>query len=241
MLVIDPKDINPLALPSLPLESRCNLPRKSALYFVFDEDDEMLYIGKTVSLVKRWQGHHRLAELKQLGNVRIAWMECDSAIMDSLETTFITHFQPLLNGATQGRRYRELTQNQIQCFITPRKLKLYRGYLSYEAYPGGNRVFNGIYGERYKGFAIQNLKELANIFLRIAWSYHSETVWSWADQWLQFSTEAWEDKRDLKETIEECKEALRFSLVKNVVGVSSTEVQSDRIPDYLSFLATWGS
>ncbi len=115
--------------------------------------------------------------------------------MDSLETTFITHFQPLLNGATQGRRYRELIQNQIQCFITPRKLKLYRGYLGSEANPG-NRVFNGIYGEQYKSFAIQNLKELANTFMRIAWSYHSETVWFWADQWLQFSTEAWEDKRD---------------------------------------------
>lgn len=225
MLVINPKDINPLALPSLPLELRRNLPRKSALYFVFDKDDEMLYIGKAINLFKRWQGHHKLPELEQLENVRIAWMECDAVIMDSSETTFIAHFQPLLNDATRGRRYRELTRNQIQCFITPRKLKLYRrGCLGYEAY-SGNRVFNGIYGERYKGFAIQNLKELANIFLQIAWSYHSETVWFWADQWLQFSTEAWEDKRDLKETIEECKEALRFSQGKN---------------GYFSFLAPWG-
>lgn len=152
-------------------------------------------------------------------------MECDAVIMDSSETTFIAHFQPLLNDATRGQRYRELTRNQIQCFITPRKLKLYRrGCLGYEGY-SGNRVFNGIYGERYKGFAIQNLKELANIFLQIAWSYHSETVWFWANQWLQFSTEAWEDKRDLKETIEECKEALRVSQVKN---------------GYFSFLAPWG-
>ncbi len=171
-------------------------------------------------------------------------MECDSVIMDSSETTFITHFQPLLNQATQGRRYRELINNQILCFITPRKLNLYRGTLGYEVYPG-NRVFNGIYGERYKNFAIQNLKELANIFLRIAWSYHSETVWFWADQWLQFSTEAWEDKRDLEETIRDCKEALRFSQVKNVVGVTSTPILSEalryRFPDDFSFLATWGS
>ena len=201
MLAIDPKDINPLALPSLPLESRRNLPNKSALYFVFDEDDEMLYIGKTVSLIKRRQGHHRLAELKQLGNVRIAWIECDAVIMDSLETTFVTYFQLLLNGATQGRRYRELTQNQIQRFLTPRELNLYHGCLGSEA-NRGSRVFNRIYGERHKSFAIQNLKELANIFMRIAWSYHSETVWFWADQWLQFSTEAWEDKRDLTTGVE---------------------------------------
>ena len=54
--------------------------------------------------------------------------------------------------------------------------------------------------------------------MQIAWSYHSKTVLFWADQWLQFSTEAWEDKRDLKETIEVCKEALRLSQVTNVVG-----------------------
>lgn len=144
--------------------------------------------------------------------------------MDSSETVFVTHFQPLLNGATRGRRYRELIQNQIQCFLTPRELKLYRGYLGSEAYPG-NRVFNEYYGARYKSFAIQNLKELDNIFMQIAWSYHSETVWFWADQWLQFSTEAWEDKRDLKETIEVCKEALRLSQIRK---------------DYFIFLATWG-
>ncbi|PSB28676.1 GIY-YIG nuclease family protein [Chlorogloea sp. CCALA 695] len=229
MLAIDPKNINLLALPSLPLESRRNLPEKSALYFVFDEDDEFLYIGKTVNLVKRWQGHHRLEELKQLdNNVRIAWMECDSVIMDSSETTFITHFQPLLNGATQGQRYRELIKNKILCFLTPQKLNLYRGTLSYEVYPG-NRVFNGIYGERYKGFAIQKLKELASAFLLIAWSYNSETVWFWADQWLQFSTEAWEDKRDLEETITKCNEALIVSQVKSVVGVSSAQILSEAL------------
>lgn len=222
--MINPEDINPLALRSLPLESRQNLPKKSGLYFVFDKDDEFLYIGKTGDLRKRWQGHHKLEELRQLENVRIAWMECDKIIMDSSETTLITHFQPLLNGTNRGRRYRELTQNQIQCFITPPTLKLYCSYSGSEANPG-NRVFSGIYGERYKSFAIQNLKELANIFMQIAWSYHSETVWFWADQWLQFSTEAWEDKRDLKETIEVCKKALRLSQVRK---------------DNFIFLATWG-
>lgn len=212
MLAIDPEDINLLALPSLLLESRHSLPDKSALYFVFDEDDELLYIGKTVSLVKRWQGHHRFAQLEQLGNVRIAWMECDALLMDSSERTFITHFKPLLNQVTQGWRYRELTQNNILCFITPRKLHLYRGTLEHRFNPR-NEVFNWQYGDKYKVCAIQDLKELTGAFARISWSYNSETVKFWADQWLQVITEALEDKRDLEQTIIDCNEALKFSLL----------------------------
>ena len=210
MLAINPETLNPLALPSLPLESRRNLPDKSALYFVFDEDDEFLYIGKTVNLFRRWQGHHRLRELQQLENVRIAWMECDSVIMNSSETALITHFQPLLNGRSQGWRYRELINNNILCFITPQELNLYRGTLGYGGVYSRNRVFNGFYEDGYKSQVIQTLKEFANMILRIAWSYHSEEVWFWADQWLQVSTEALEDKRDLVEAMRNCKEALRF-------------------------------
>ena len=207
MLAIDPKNINLLALPSLPLESRRNLPNKSALYFVFNEDDEILYIGKAGRLVKRWSSHHKLEELQQLSNVRIAWMECDAVIMNSSETALITHFQPLLNGRSQGWRYRELITNNILGFITPRELNFYRGTLGYGA---RNRVFNWFYEERYKSQVIQTLKELTNMILRIAWSYHSEEVWFWADQWLQVSTEALEDKRDLVEAMRDCNEALRF-------------------------------
>ncbi len=69
MLAIDPKDVNPLDLPSLPLESRRSLPDISALYFVLDEDDELLYIGRANNLVKRWRGHgHGLfIDIDQLG------------------------------------------------------------------------------------------------------------------------------------------------------------------------------
>ena len=221
MLAIDPEDLNPLALPSLSLESRHNLPDKSAIYFVLDEDDEILYIGKAVSLVKRWRGHHRLAQLEQLGNVRIAWMECDALLINSLETGCITHFKPLFNKITQGWKYRQLTQNKILCFITPRKLNLYRGTLDHPVNPR-NGVFNWQYGLRYKVCAIQNLKELASAFQLIKSSYNSETVKFWADKWLQFITEALEDKRDLDQTIKDCNEALRFSPVKNAVRVSLT-------------------
>ncbi len=213
MLVIDPKDVNPLDLPSLLLESRHELPDTSALYFVLDEDDEILYIGRTISLVKRWRGHHLFAEFEQLGNVRIAWMECDARLITSSETKFIAHFKPLLNQVNLGRRYRELTQNKILCFLTPQKLNLYRGTFGHSVNPI-NGKFNWQYGDKYRACAIQDLKELASDFQLIKWGYDSETVSCWADKWLELIHEALSDKRGFEQTIKDCNEALMFSRVK---------------------------
>lgn len=211
MIAIAPEHINLLALPSLLLESRRNLPNKSALYFVFDADDELLYIGKTISLVERWRGHHRVAQLEQLDNVRIAWMECDKELIDSSEEAFIAHFNPSLN---KDRRYRELTQNKKQSFITPQKLNLYRGTLESPIKPR-NGKFNWQYGNEYKVCAIKDLKNLAADFQQIIkWDSGSEAVKSWVERWSQFIQEALEDKRDFDQTIKDCNEALRYSPLK---------------------------
>lgn len=85
-------------LSSLPLTSKQLLPKIPALYFVISEAEQVLYVGATQSLGTRWQSHHRLRQLDQYANVRIAWLPvADSAERQRLERQAIEQFQPLFN------------------------------------------------------------------------------------------------------------------------------------------------
>lgn len=75
--------VNPFALPSLPLADRKQLPDYGAVYFVL-ERDAVLYIGKTRNLQQRWATHHRWHQLRGLnGDIRVAWMECSETAQKS--------------------------------------------------------------------------------------------------------------------------------------------------------------
>jgi len=91
--------IDPLALPSLPLGERSQLPNCPAIYFVLD-GEQILYIGQTVNLAQRWATHHRWSELKALkSSGRIAWLECSEvSLLSEIETALINHFAPPMNG-----------------------------------------------------------------------------------------------------------------------------------------------
>src|ERR1044071_961698 len=91
--------IDLVALPSLPLDQRQDLPNVSAIYFVLDPCYALLYIGRAASLRQRWYQHHRLAQLLDLPSVRIAWLQvADRAQLDALEHDCIAKFKPSLNG-----------------------------------------------------------------------------------------------------------------------------------------------
>lgn len=90
--------IDPLALPSLGLWQRCNLPRCSAVYFVLLEND-VLYVGQAKDIYSRWKNHHLLKLLSQMDEpTRIAWIECSTDQLTKLETELINHYAPRLNG-----------------------------------------------------------------------------------------------------------------------------------------------
>lgn len=58
----------------------------------------MLYIGQTINLPTRWSRHHKLEKLKEIGNVKIAWMEVsDRSLLSSIEEALINYFDPPLN------------------------------------------------------------------------------------------------------------------------------------------------
>lgn len=91
--------IDPLLLPSLPLNERSRLPKCSAIYFVM-QNENVLYIGKTINLAQRLTAHNRYKQFTRLGSeICIAWLECnDIKLLGQIEEALITHFKPLLNG-----------------------------------------------------------------------------------------------------------------------------------------------
>ncbi|MDM9582835.1 MULTISPECIES: GIY-YIG nuclease family protein [unclassified Nostoc] len=64
--------IDPLKLPSLPLEKKANLPDCPAIYFAISGSGEILYIGRTADLARRWISHHRkIVAMSNLSFLRI--------------------------------------------------------------------------------------------------------------------------------------------------------------------------
>lgn len=90
--------INPLTLPSLPLTEKRKLPKLSAIYFALSASGEILYIGRAKNLVARWAVHHRYLELKAIGDIRVAWLECsEESLLPEIEASLIQQFLPTLN------------------------------------------------------------------------------------------------------------------------------------------------
>ena len=92
-------------LPSVPLAQKSYLPRCSAIYFVLNQNKEILYVGRAINLLYRWRDHHRfmqLIELNKTQNISIFWWECQHQIHDliSAENYYINFFKPLLNSTT---------------------------------------------------------------------------------------------------------------------------------------------
>jgi hypothetical protein len=81
------------------IEEINNLPPVSGIYFAISEEN-ILYVGKSACIQRRWLTHHRTKQLKSYKNVRVAWFECITTNEDELtelENLCIEHFKPSLN------------------------------------------------------------------------------------------------------------------------------------------------
>ncbi|NET61300.1 MAG: hypothetical protein F6K47_35790 [Symploca sp. SIO2E6] len=97
-MVIDPQVINPLALPSVSLELRSQLPITPSIYFAIDTQGVIQYIGRSVNPKQRWANHHRLNEFNEIGGIKIAWLEVnDESLLNEIEQALIEYFDPPLN------------------------------------------------------------------------------------------------------------------------------------------------
>ena len=95
---IDSQTIDPNFLPSLPLKRRKDLPFISAIYLAIDSKGVIQYIGRSRNLNQRWTQHHRLSDLADLSEVKIAWLEVnDPDLLPEVENFLISRFDPPLN------------------------------------------------------------------------------------------------------------------------------------------------
>ncbi|MTJ53323.1 excinuclease ABC subunit C [Anabaena sp. UHCC 0253] len=89
-------------LPNLPLKSREQLPEKSGIYYVIDDQSIIWYIGLAKNLRSRWAGksHHRIYQLeKQRKKVFTIYYEfVHETQLDVIEQQRIEQYNPQLNG-----------------------------------------------------------------------------------------------------------------------------------------------
>lgn len=62
------------ALPYVDFAQRRRLPNSPGIYFALSDAGQVLYVGQTVNLARRWAGHHRVKQLEEIGCTRIAWL-----------------------------------------------------------------------------------------------------------------------------------------------------------------------
>ena len=84
------------SLPALPYEYRDALPDTSGVYLVMAKD-EVLYVGATKSINKRFKAHENKHYFYKAGNPIIIWLECDAARRHQVEQGLIRCFNPFLN------------------------------------------------------------------------------------------------------------------------------------------------
>lgn len=95
--MINPKDVNPLELPSVPLSERSKLPQVPCIYFAIDSQGAVQYIGMTKNPRRRLNNHHRTAEMIHSDVVKISYLFCDGELLPAVESALILWFDPPLN------------------------------------------------------------------------------------------------------------------------------------------------
>lgn len=68
-------------------------PGTCGVYFLFDENDNLIYIGQSVCVEQRLITHRNAG--KKFKSVTI--LECDRKHLEGIEATYILRFKPLLN------------------------------------------------------------------------------------------------------------------------------------------------
>ena len=95
--MLNPSDIDPLSLPSVALEDRCQLPTEPCIYFAIDSQGTVQYVGQSRNVRLRWAGHSQKQHLKKMDGVRIAYLQVQSNLLKGFEEILIEKYCPPLN------------------------------------------------------------------------------------------------------------------------------------------------
>ncbi|MBU7587336.1 MAG: helix-turn-helix domain-containing protein [Nostoc sp. TH1S01] len=128
-MAINPATIDPLALPSVSLHERSQLPTTPCIYFAIDSNGVVQYIGRSVNPAQRWASHHKRQALNNQTGIRIAYLEVEVDLLHWVELALIKWFNPPLNHSIEPneldscdgyvsriaklREEKQLTQRQI--------------------------------------------------------------------------------------------------------------------------------
>lgn len=82
--------------PRIPIAQRRELPTCSAVYFVLDAQDVIIYIGATANMLQRWRQHDGLDRFGNLADT-IAWQETPKDQLARLERLAISEHKPAFN------------------------------------------------------------------------------------------------------------------------------------------------
>jgi hypothetical protein len=86
---------------------RGTLPEYSGIYFVA-EGNQIVYIGQSVNIKRRFILHHRAMDFADLNDPRVYWKSCEVKDLQIIEKGYIAKFNPLLNKvkSDNSRTYR---------------------------------------------------------------------------------------------------------------------------------------
>lgn len=88
-----------------PLINLDPLPEICCIYYVVTETNEIIYIGQTINLRKRWRDGHKvlkcmLAEGLNLSTARLEWQEFPRHLLNRVESCAIRVHKPRINEKT---------------------------------------------------------------------------------------------------------------------------------------------
>jgi len=90
--------LNPRLWPFVKYGRRNLLPAIAGVYCVMSSSGTPLYIGQSVNICQRWQGHHLKMQLKAGASLHIAYRETFSEVGRlKMEAILIRHHRPRLN------------------------------------------------------------------------------------------------------------------------------------------------
>lgn len=104
---MEPDKIKPIELPSMPMADYKEFPKIQAVYFVHF-DKELVYIGKSINLRRRWSAHDLRYSAEHTGEIRVSWLDCTGfqpRELSDFEASCITYFKPLLNGHAMPEQF----------------------------------------------------------------------------------------------------------------------------------------
>lgn len=102
------------ALPSVPFASRGMLPPIPAIYFALSDTGEVLYVGQSTDVRRRWKEHERHGPEM----VKIAWLPCTPRRLTALERAIILALRPRLNIQWRRQPPLDLSDGKEKALVT---------------------------------------------------------------------------------------------------------------------------